>query len=58
LVNVGLRPGTYRVFLEIDHHGTVATNVRPKLLEVPKGGLDIRQITPDVPWAFTGVPGA
>jgi hypothetical protein len=57
-VNVGLRAGTYGVFLVIDHHGTIRTSVLPKLLAVPKGGLDIHQITPGIPWEFTGVPGA
>jgi hypothetical protein len=53
-VNVRLRAGTYGVFLVIDHHGTIATIVRPKPLKVPK----IHQITPEMPWAFTGVPDA
>lgn len=49
--------GRYAIFLEIDHRGTIRTNVRG-LVDMSTGSRDLGTITPAEPWEPTGVPGA
>jgi hypothetical protein len=56
-VELRLDSGRYAIFLEIDHHGTIRTNVQDDV-DMSTGGRDLGTVVPAASWEFTGVPGA
>ena len=57
-VDVRLDAGRYRVFLEINALGTIATNASAASIDLSTGSRDLKTLTPADPWTYTGVPGA
>jgi hypothetical protein len=56
-VELRLDSGRYSVFLVIDHHGTVRTNM-PAEIDLSTGGRDVGTVMPADPWQPIGVPGS